>query len=111
MTFWDRLTVEAKALAIPLAWLHNKDIHHLRTDLEDPSAKMTGLGYGFNLEGGVRVRVFDQFFLHGGYRYWWLNVNDGDIKINFASGASSKANLNEFRSFRHGATFGVSYLF
>ena len=112
MTFWDRLTVEGKAIAIPLAWLHNEDIHHLRTDLQgNPSFEMTGLGYGFNLEGGVRLRVFEQFFIHGGYRYWWLTVEDGDWKNFPVSGSSSTANLNEFRTFRHGATFGVSYLF
>ncbi len=112
MTFWDRLTIEAKAIALPLAWLHNEDVHHLRSDLaKNPSIKMTGLGYGFNLEGGVRLRIFDQFFLHGGYRYWWLHVEDGDIKFRSASGGNSTVDLNEFRSFRHGATFGVSYLF
>ncbi|WP_447970817.1 hypothetical protein [Nitrospira sp. M1] len=112
MTFWDRLTFEGEAIALPLAWLHNEDRHHLRTDLRgNPSFKMTGLGYGFNLEGGVRLRIFEQFFIHGGYRYWWLNVEDGDWENFPASGGGSTANLNEFRTFRHGATFGMSYRF
>ena len=112
ITFWDCLTLDAKVIAIPLAWLYNEDVHHLRTDLQhNPSFEMSGLGYGFNLEGGVRVRVFDQFMIHGGYRYWWLTVQDGNWKNFPTSGASTTANLNEFRTFRHGATFGVSYLF
>jgi len=112
ITFWDRLTLEGEAIALPLAWLKNEDIHHLRTDLRgSPSFKMSGLGYGFNLEGGVRLRIFDQFFIHGGYRYWWLTVQDGDWENFPASGGGSTANLNEFRTFRHGATFGISYRF
>lgn len=64
-------TSDAKVIAIPLAWLYNEDVHHLGTDLQrNPSFEMTVLGYGFNLEGGVRVRIFHQFFIHGGYRYW-----------------------------------------
>ena len=112
MNFWNRVTLQAKAIALPLAWLHNEDIHHLRTDLRrSPSFKMSGLGYGFNVEGLVQVQVFTRFFLHGGYRYWWLTVQDGDWENFPVSGSSTTANLNEFRTFRHGATFGVSYLF
>ena len=110
--FTDWLGVEGRAFFLPLAWLHNEDIHHLRTDLkQDPSIKMTGLGYGYNFEGLVRLRVFDNFFVHGGYRYWWLQVKDGDIDFRFQGGSSPTLNLNNFRTFRQGAIAGISYLF
>lgn len=108
----DWLGVEGQALFLPLAWLENEDVHHLRTDLQqDPSFSMDGLGYGFNLEGLVKIKVFERMYLHGGYRYWWLRVADGDWQNHPIASASSTVNLNEFRTFRHGAIAGLTYEF
>ncbi len=107
-----RLSVEGKAAFLPFASLNNKDIHHLRTDLQqNPSFEMTGTGIGANLEGAVSYRVLKGLFLKVGYRYWWNRVSDGTWK-NFPVGAPSETfNLNEFENVRQGLTIGATYVF
>lgn len=107
-----RLSVEGKAAFLPFTSLNNKDIHHLRTDLQqNPSFEMTGTGIGANLEGDVSYMVLKGLFLKVGYRYWWNHVSDGTWK-NFPVGAPSETfNLNEFENIRQGLTFGATYLF
>ncbi len=107
-----RLSVEGKAAFLPFTSLDNKDIHHLRTDLQqNPSFEMTGTGIGANLEGDVSYMVLKGLFLKVGYRYWWNRVSDGTWK-NFPVGAPSETfNLNEFETIRQGLTFGATYVF
>jgi hypothetical protein len=101
------------AAIIPLTYLSNSDVHHLRTDLaKDPSIRHTGIGWGYNVEGTVRFNVYSNIFLKAGYRYWKLEVNNGDtIFFGAAGGASNKLELNKFTSYRHGGTVGLEYLF
>jgi hypothetical protein len=97
---------------IPVTYLSNSDIHHLRTDLaKSPSIKHTGVGWGYNVEGTVRFNIYSSIFLKAGYRYWKLEVNSGDTIFFAAGGGSSKVELNKFTSYRHGGTVGLEYLF
>lgn len=107
-----RLSVEGKAAFLPFTSLNNKDIHHLRTDLQqNPSFEMTGTGIGANLEGDVSYMVLKGLFLKVGYRYWWNRVSDGTWKNFPRTSPSETFNLNEFENIRQGLTFGATYLF
>ena len=110
--FTRRLSVGGKAAFIPYTSLNNKDIHHLRPDLQqNPSFEMTGTGIGANIEGDVAYMLVRNFFVTVGYRYWWTRVTDGTWK-NFPVGAPSETfNLNEFQNIRQGVTFGLTYKF
>lgn len=106
-----RVSVNGK-LAVLVTQLRNEDTHHLRTDLQqNPSFKMSGLGFGTNVEGNVRILVIERFFLSAGYRFWWTRVTDEDWELFGANGASLSANLNEFETIRHGPTVGILYTF
>lgn len=107
-----RLSVEGKAAFLPFTSLHNTDIHHLRTDLQQqPSFEMTGAGIGANLEGEVSYMVLKGLWLEVGYRYWWNRVSDGRWKNFPRTSPSDTFTLNEFENIRQGLTFGVTYLF
>lgn len=107
-----RLSVGGKAAFLPLTSLSNKDIHHLRTDLQqNPSFEMTGTGIGANLEGDVSYMVMKGLFLKVGYRYWWNRVSDGTWKNFPRSSPSETFTLNEFENIRQGLTFGATYMF
>lgn len=112
VTLWDRIVVYSHGVYVPYTSLVNEDNHHLRTGLRhDPSFTMTGTGYGYNIEGGVRLRIFQGFSLTAGYRYWELMVKDGQWRNHPIAGFPDKLNLNKFTTSRHGATFGVLYTF
>ncbi len=107
-----RLSVEGKAAFLPFTSLSNKDIHHLRTDLQqNPSFEMTGTGIGANLEGDVSYMVLKGLFLKVGYRYWWSRVSDGTWKNFPRTSPPETFNLNEFENIRQGLTFGATYMF
>lgn len=108
---FPRVDIDAK-LAFLVTWLHNEDVHHLRTDLgKDPSFKMTGLGIGTNADVNLRVMLIKQLYLTGGYRLWWTRVTDGDWKLFGANGSTATTNLNDFQTLRHGPTVGLTYVF
>lgn len=107
-----KLDLNLDAAIIPVSFLRNDDIHHLRTDLaKDPSIRHTGMGWGYNVEGTVRFNVYSNIFLKAGYRFWKLEVNSGDTLFFGAAGGESKVELNKFTSYRHGGTVGLEYLF
>lgn len=107
----DRVRLNGRATFL-LSWLHNEDIHHLRSDLrQDPSLTITGTGVGFNGETTAGVLLLDQLFLDIGYRYWWQHVASGEVIFHRTTGDSQPLPLNDFRSIRHGITFGLRYAF
>ena len=107
-----RVTIEAN-IALLLSYLNNEDVHHLRSDLaQDPSFRMTGFGIGTNSDLDLRVRIWDQLYLTGGYRVWWNRVLTGDQwKLYGADGSSVTAPLTVFQTLRHGPTIGLIYSF
>lgn len=95
---------------IPLAFVGNDDIHHLRTDLaQSPSTEDSGQGLGLTFEGMVRYHLFPNFFIKAGYRLWHLQSDNGTTVFYFSSGNSSKTVLNDFNSFRHGGVLSLEY--
>ncbi len=122
--FTRRFRVEGKAAFIPFTSLSNKDVHHLRTTdvviapgvtlpalQQDTSFKMTGTGIGANLEAAASYMVINRLYLSLGYRFWWNRVTDGTIIQNTVNFGSSSTKLQEFQTWRHGMTLGVTYIF
>ncbi|WP_447973125.1 hypothetical protein [Nitrospira sp. Kam-Ns4a] len=108
----SRLRLDAAAAFIPYTFLDNKDIHHLRTDLQQsPSFSMRGTGIGANVEGTVSLMLMEGLYLTSGYRFWWVQITDGTWTNHPVSGRSSSVPLTEFRTMRQGATVGLAFTF
>jgi len=110
--FNKRWKFDTQVAFIPYSRLLNRDTHHLRIDLQqDPSFEMDGTGIGYNIEANLRFRLTKRLSFLAGYKYWRIEVRDGNWK-NFPILASQTvANLNDFISYRHGATLKVEYFF
>ncbi len=108
-----RFSVEGKVAFIPVSYLQNDDIHHLRNDLQqNPSFSMSGIGVGADAEAGVRYMFYRGWFVNAGYRFWWNRVvGDGDWKNYPVGASSSSAPLTEFQTMRYGVTLGLSHVF
>jgi hypothetical protein len=109
--FTRRLSVIGTAAFIPLSIIENKDIHHLRSDLQqNPSISMLGFGIGANADVGARLMVTKNIGLNVGYRVWWNHAVDGAVTIRGTNG-SSEYPLTQFDSLRHGLTAGLNFTF
>ncbi len=87
----------------PVAKIDNDDIHHLRTDLrKDPSFAMSGEGDGWMADIAIIVQIKESLTGEFGYRYWRLEVKDGDWTSFPASGSPIDAKLNDFVTERKG---------
>jgi len=110
--FWSRFEAGGKVAFIPYTSLNNRDIHYLRTDLaQNPSFQMTGTGIGVNAEGTVSYMILTGLFFDLGYRFWWLNITDGQMQSFGRTGSVSTFPLVEFVSMRQGMTLGLRYAF
>jgi hypothetical protein len=97
---------------IPLSIIDNKDIHHLRNDLQqNPSISMLGYGIGANADVGVRLMLVKNLFLSAGYRVWWNRSIDGTVTFHHIGSPAEEFPLDQFQSLRHGWTFGLNYAF
>lgn len=106
-----RLSLVATAVFLPLTIIDNKDIHHLRPDLQqNPSISMDGWGVGANGDIGLRLMLVTNVFLNAGYRVWWNRAIDGDVTFHGVSG-SSEFPMTQFESFRQGLTAGLNFTF
>jgi outer membrane protease len=108
-----RFSVQGKVAFIPVSYLQNDDIHHLRTDLQqNPSFYMSGFGIGTDVEAGARYMIYRGWFLNAGYRFWWNRVvGDGNWKVYPVGAPSASAPLTEFQTMRYGVTLGLSHVF
>ncbi len=110
-----RLTRELSLLGsvalLPLSILDNKDIHRLRSDLQqNPSISMVGFGIGADADVGVKYMFTKNVGLNLGYRVWWNRMLDGTVTFHGTSG-SSEYPLTQFQSVRHGLTAGLNFTF
>ncbi|MDZ4733836.1 MAG: hypothetical protein SGJ16_09665 [Nitrospirota bacterium] len=106
-----RLSLVGTAAFIPLSIVDNKDIHHLRSDLQqNPSISMLGWGVGADADVGLRLMLVKKMSLNVGYRVWWNHAVDGTTTFHGTSG-SSEYPLTQFDSLRHGLTAGLNFTF
>ena len=109
--FTRRLSLLGAAAFIPLSIIENKDIHHLRSDLQqNPSISMLGFGIGANADVGARFMFTKNIGLNVGYRVWWNHAVDGTVTFRGTNG-SSEYPLTQFESLRHGLTAGLNFTF
>ena len=107
-----RLSVQGTVALIPASALDNKDVHHLRPDLQqNPSFSMTGYGIGADLDIGARFMIMKNFAANVGYRLYYNRLISGDLTNHPASGPSSSFPLTQFESLRHGLTAGLTLIF
>ena len=110
-----RLTRELSLLGsvalLPISILDNKDVHHLRSDLQqNPSISMVGFGIGADADVGLRYMFTKNIGLNLGYRVWWNRMLDGTVTFHGTSGSSDYP-LTQFQSVRQGLTAGLNFTF
>jgi hypothetical protein len=107
-----QLSLVATAAFLPLTIIDNKDIHHLRPDLQqNPSISMLGWGVGADADVGLRLALVKNIFLNVGYRIWWNHAVDGTAKFHNVGAPSESFSLTEFQSVRQGLTAGLNFTF
>jgi hypothetical protein len=107
-----RFSVLGTLALIPISVLDNKDVHHLRGDLQqNPSFSMEGYGVGADAEVGVRFMIMRHLAANLGYRMYYNRMFSGDFIIHPAAGPSDTFSLTQFESLRHGLTAGLSLIF
>ena len=117
--FTRKFAVEGRLAFLPVSYLSNDDIHHLRQTAgpslpalqQDPSFRMTGWGFGTDVEVGANYMIAPRLFLDLGYRFWWNYVSGGTFTAYPVGAPSSSSNLNSFQSYRYGLTLGLRYAF
>ena len=97
---------------LPLTIIDNKDVHHLRPDLQqNPSISMEGWGVGADADVGLKLMLVKNIFLNVGYRVWWNYAIDGDVKFHNVGAPSDSFPLTQFQSIRQGLTAGLNFTF
>jgi hypothetical protein len=105
---WDRLTLRGDAAIVPGAYLWNEDSHHLRTDLgRTPNIVDSGTGWGYQLEGELRLDVTRHWAVGAGVRYWYAETNGDSDFVNF----NVTSQLEDFTSERFGVFGNAVYRF
>ena len=107
-----RLSVLGTLAFIPISVFDNKDVHHLRGDLQqNPSFSMTGYGVGADVDVGARFMITKNLAANLGYRLYYNRMFSGDLTVHPATGSSESFPLTQFESLRHGFTAGLSLIF
>lgn len=107
-----RLSVLGTLGLIPISVLDNKDVHHLRSDLQqNPSFSMVGYGVGADVDVGARFMITRNFSANLGYRLYYNRMLNGDLTVHPVAGSSESFPLTQFESLRHGLTAGLSFIF
>ena len=107
-----RFSLLGTLAVIPISVFDNKDVHHLRGDLQqNPSFSMTGYGVGADVDVGARFMITRNLAANLGYRLYYNRMLSGDLTVHPAAGSSESFPLTQFESLRHGFTAGLSVLF
>ena len=104
----DRVTFRGDAAFLPAAYLLNEDSHFLRPDLgPTPNIEDSGTGWGYQLEGELKIDVDDNWAVGAGVRYWYAETGGVVDWVHFAE----ESDLQDFTSERFGVFGNVSYRF
>ncbi|BCA53267.1 conserved exported protein of unknown function [Nitrospira sp. KM1] len=110
ITRW--FSVHGSVALIPASFLNNKDVHHLRSDLQqNPSFSMVGFGVGADADAGIRVTFNRYVSATAGYRLYYNRMLSGHLTVHPVSSPSDEFPLTEFQSLRHGLTAGLNFSF
>ncbi|MEO5954133.1 MAG: hypothetical protein ABIR36_00350 [Nitrospiraceae bacterium] len=106
-----QFSLQGSLAFLPVSIMENKDIHRLRTDLQqNPSISMVGFGIGADADVGLKYMFTKNIGLNLGYRVWWNRMLDGTVTFHGTSGSSDYP-LTQFQSIRHGLTAGLNFTF
>jgi hypothetical protein len=106
-----QLSLLGSVALLPVSIVENKDVHHLRSDLQqNPSISMLGIGIGADADVGARFMFTKNVGLNVGYRVWWNRMYDGNVTFHNV-GSSQEFPLTQFQSLRHGLTAGLNFTF
>jgi hypothetical protein len=106
---YDRFTFIGDAAILPIDYLVDNDSHYLRADLGPvPNIQDSGRGWGYQLEGVLRMGLSPNWSLGSGVRYWFAEVSDGSSKYVHINTA---VELSDFTSQRFGVFSDLSYRF
>ena len=106
-----QFSLQGSLAFLPISIMENKDIHHLRTDLQqNPSISMVGIGIGADADVGAKFMFTKNVGLNVGYRVWWNRMYDGNVTFH-SVGSSQEFPLTQFQSLRHGFTAGLNFTF
>jgi len=103
--FWDRLTLRADAAFLPVAYL-STDVRNFLPRYPGSSAQATGdsgPGWGYQLEGEVRLDLTQYWAVGAGVRYWYAETGDD----NFID--LGLTDVRDFSSERFGVFGNVTY--
>lgn len=104
----DRVTFRGDAAFLPAAYLMNEDSHYLRPDLgRTPNIEDSGTGWGYQLEGELKIDVDDNWTVGAGVRYWYAETGGISDFVNI----NVESDLQDFKSERFGVFGNVSYRF
>lgn len=110
---WRDLNLRLSAFFLPWSSLEVRDTHHLRPDLaQNPSVITTGKGgFGYQLDTSLTYTFFYGLAVEAGFRYWKVDMHDGDVKFRFSDGTTAGVNLAEASTKRYGPYVGLTYRF
>jgi hypothetical protein len=106
--FWDRLTLRADAALLPVAYL-TTDVRNVVPRRVGHSAEATGdsaPGWGYQLEGEVRLDVTEHWAVGAGVRYWYAETTGDSNHLDLGV-----AEVRDFSSERFGVFGNVTYRF
>jgi hypothetical protein len=105
-----RLRLALDFAALPYAEVRNEDSHHLRADLGPvPNIVLEGDGWGVQLDAEVRYALAPRTELGLGWRYWHMEIRDGERKLPNLPGFPELP-LTELYSTRTGLTLSLRRL-
>ncbi|MEM7191940.1 MAG: hypothetical protein AAF405_03565 [Pseudomonadota bacterium] len=104
----DRLSFRGDAAIVPANYLDNDDSHFFRRDLgPTPNIKDSGSGWGYQLEGELKIDVTDNWALGAGVRYWYAETGGVSDFVHI----NTQSDLQDFTTERFGVFGNVSYRF
>lgn len=93
----NRVTFRGDAAILPAAYLLNEDSHYLRSDLGPmPNIEDSGTGWGYQLEGELKIDVDDNWAVGAGVRYWYAETGGISDFIHL----NAESDLQDFTSER-----------
>jgi hypothetical protein len=106
----ERVALTGSAFYLPYTLHQNKDVHHLRSDLQQDPSFLTRArgGNGVQLEAGLQVRAWKALTLEAGYMYWDVRSGTGTVEAHTTAGIGEEPH-NEENTRRQGLFFGLSW--
>jgi hypothetical protein len=110
---WKNFNFRMSTFFLPWSSLEVRDTHHQREDLaQNPSviSKAKG-GFGYQLDGSLTYTFFYGLAAELGFRYWRVDMHDGNVQFRFSDGTAVDLDLVEANTKRYGPYFGLTYRF